>query len=171
MRGLLVQLLAPAFADRPLLDMAARWCGEPVEEIGGGRNRGDGLLAVAGAHLTGEPLNPQVVALGGRLHARARTAGGYRMYDVPGPLPRPGLVRDAGGPPDGIEVEVWELPAPGLGELLATVAAALALGPVDLDDGTVVPGFLTDPVGVDARRDITGRGSWRAHRAAQLPLG
>jgi len=161
-----VQLLAPAFADGPLLDLGARWCGEPVEDVGT-----RSLVAVAGAHLTGEPLNAQLVAFGGRLHARARTAAGYRMYRVPGPLPRPGLVRGAGGPPDGIEVEVWDLPAAGLGELLTTVAAPLALGPVELDDGTAVPGFLTDPGGVDAAQDITHFGSWRAHRAAQPSSG
>ncbi|WP_197029076.1 allophanate hydrolase [Blastococcus sp. URHD0036] len=155
-----VQLLAPAFADGPLLDVAARWCGEPVAEV-----PVRSLVAVAGAHLTGEPLNPQLVALGGRLHARARTAGGYRMYRVPGPLPRPGLVRDAGGPAGGLEVEVWDLPAAGLGELLPTVAAPLTLGPVELDDGGVVPGFLTDPGGVDPASDITAWGGWRAYRA------
>ena len=157
-----VQLLAPAFADRPLLDLAARWLGELVEPPAS-----RSLLAVAGAHLTGEPLNGSLVALGGRLHARARTAGGYRMYEVPGPLPRPGLVRAAGGPPGGLEVEVWDLPAAGLGELLPTVAAPLALGPVELDDGSVVPGFLTDPGGVDPAADITASGGWRAHRAAR----
>jgi allophanate hydrolase len=89
------------------------------------------------------------------------------MYRVPGPLPRPGLVRNAGGPPAGIELEVWDLPPAGLGELLATVAAPLALGPVELDDGSVVPGFLTDPGGVDPGRDITASGGWRAHRAGR----
>ncbi|MPQ99537.1 allophanate hydrolase [Modestobacter sp. I12A-02628] len=161
-----VQLLAPAFADGPLLDLAARWCGEPVDQV-----PTRSLLAVAGAHLTGQPLNPQLVGLGGRLHARARTAGGYRMYRVPGALPRPGLVRGAGGPPAGIEVEVWDLPAGGLGELLPAVAAPLALGPVELDDGTVVPGFLTDPGGVDATQDISGSGGWRAHLAARIARG
>ena len=120
---------------------------------------------MAGAHLTGEPLNGVLVGQGGRLHARARTAGGYRMYEVPGPLPRPGLVRGAGGPPGGLEVEVWDLPAAGLGELLPTVATPLALGPVELDDGSVVPGFLTDPGGVDPSADITAAGGWRAYRA------
>ena len=38
------QLLAPAFADRPLLDLAARWCGEPVEPPAT-----RSLVAVAGA--------------------------------------------------------------------------------------------------------------------------
>ncbi|NJC72244.1 allophanate hydrolase [Planosporangium thailandense] len=151
-----VQLIAPAFADGPLLDLAARWLGEPVRPPAV-----RSLLAVAGAHLTGEPLNDQLVALGGRLHARARTAGGYRMYRVEGPVPRPGLVRAASGPATGLEVEIWDLPAAGVGELLATVAPPLALGAVDLDDGGVVPGFLTDPTGVDAGADITAYGGWR----------
>ncbi|NJC83878.1 allophanate hydrolase [Planosporangium mesophilum] len=153
-----VQLIAPAFADRPLLDLASRWLGEPVQPPSV-----RSLLAVVGAHLTGEPLNHQLVALGGRLHARARTAGGYRMYRVDGPLPRPGLVRGAGGPVSGLEVEIWDLPAAGIGELLATVAPPLALGPVDLDDGSTVPGFLTDPNGVDATADITEYGGWRGY--------
>jgi allophanate hydrolase len=155
-----VQLLGPAFADRPLLDLAARWLGEPEEPVAT-----RSLVAVAGAHLTGEPLNRQLVALGGRLHTRSRTAAGHRMYRVPGPLPRPGLVRAAGGPAGGLEVEVWDLPAAGLGELVATVAAPLALGPVELDDGSVVPGFLTDPTGVDATQDITDSGGWRRYLA------
>ena len=142
-----------------LLDLAARWLGEPVD-----RPAARSLLAVAGAHLTGEPLNGQLVALGGRLHARARTAGGYRMYQVPGALPRPGLVRAAGGPATGLEVEVWDVPPHGLGELLPTVAAPLALGPVELADGSVVPGFLTDPAGVDPGLDITHHGGWRRFR-------
>jgi allophanate hydrolase len=159
-----VQLIAPAFADRPLMDLAARWLGERVEPV-----PPRCLLAVAGAHLTGEPLNGQLVRLGGELHARGRTAGGYRMYAVDGALPRPGLLRDAGGPAEGLEIEVWDLPPAGLGELLGTVAAPLALGPVDLDDGSVVPGFLTVPAGVDATRDITRFGGWRRYRAEHTP--
>jgi allophanate hydrolase len=157
-----VQLLAPAFADHPLLDLAARWLGEPVAQT-----VPRSLVAVAGAHLTGEPHNGQLVRLGGTLHARARTAAGYRMYRVPGPFPRPGLVRGAGGPADGIEVEVWDLPVSGMGSLLPTVAAPLALGPVELDDGTAVTGFLADPTGIDPAADITSFGGWRAYLAHQ----
>jgi allophanate hydrolase len=155
-----VQLIAPAFADRPLMNLAARWLGEAVEPA-----VPRSLLAVAGAHLTGQPLNHLLVAAGGRLHARAHTAGGYRMYDVDGPLPRPGLVRAAGGPENGLEVEIWDLPPAGVGEILGTVSAPLALGPVELDDGGVVPGFLTDPSGVAAARDITRFGGWRRYLA------
>jgi len=61
-----IQLLAPAGHDRVLIDLAATWCGEPAEEI---------LLAVAGAHLSGQPLNHELVRRGGRL-----------AFDAPGGL-------------------------------------------------------------------------------------
>jgi allophanate hydrolase len=153
-----VQLLAPAFADRPLLDLAARWVGEDPAPPPPTRS----LLAVAGAHLTGQPCNADLVRLGGRLHARARTTGGYRIYEVPGPFPRPGLVADPSGPAGGVEVEVWDLPAAAVAEILAGVAPPLALGPVTLDDATTVPGFVAQKLDADAV-DITRHGGWRAY--------
>jgi allophanate hydrolase len=159
-----VQLVAPAFADRPLMDLASRWCGEPEPErlLAGHRT----LLAVAGAHLTGQPLNGVLVDLGGRLHSRARTAGGYRMFTVPGPMPRPGLVRTGDGPAGGIDLEVWQLPAEGLGLLLPTIAPPLGLGQVELDDGSVITGFVaSDPRGDG--EDITAYGGWRQYLAGR----
>lgn len=164
-----VQLLAPAFADRPLLDLAGRWCGEPPATAAAPAHRA--LLAVAGAHLTGQPLNHQLVELGGRLHSRARTAPGYRMYQVPGPLPRPGLVHTGDGPSSGIELEIWDIPHQGLGLLLPAVTTPLALGQVTLDDGAVCTGFVADPSGLGPSRDLSSYGSWRAYLASrQLPL-
>jgi allophanate hydrolase len=158
------QLLAPAFADRPLHDLAARWCGESITQPAAGGM----LLAVAGAHLTGQPANAELVELGGRLHRRARTASGYRMYSVPGPFPRPGLVPADGGPSDGFEVEIWELPTHGLGQLLARIAEPLSLGQLELDDGTAVTGFLATGA-LDSTRDISQYGGWRAYRASPNP--
>jgi allophanate hydrolase len=162
-----VQLLAPAFADRPLLDLAARWSGEPVATPA---HRA--LLAVAGAHLTGQPRNRELLELGARLHSRARTAGGYRMYRVPGPFPRPGLVRTGDGPKDGIEVELWDLTHEGLALLLQRVASPLAFGQVEIDDGTVVTGFVADATAVDGAidcADITEYGGWRRYLSGAHP--
>jgi len=158
-----VQLLAPAFADRPLLDLAARWTGE-AGEAGEAAPAHRQLLAVAGAHLSGQPANGELLELGGRLHSRARTAAGYRMYRVPGPFPRPGLVARGDGPAAGIDVEVWDLPAGGLGQLLARIAPPLALGQVELDDGHSVTGFVATDV--DPADDITAYGGWRAYLSA-----
>ncbi|WP_240742136.1 allophanate hydrolase [Micromonospora zingiberis] len=159
-----VQFVAPAFADRPLLDLAARWCGE--DRPGGGADRppaGTALVAVVGAHLTGMPLNPQLVGLGGRLHTRARTAAGYRLYRLPGPgVARPGLIFTGDGPDGGIAVEVWQLPHQAIGALLGTIPAPLGLGPIRLDDGSTVIGFLAAEHGIRGARDVSAAGGWRA---------
>jgi allophanate hydrolase len=122
---------------------------------------------VSGAHLSGLPLNHQLVGAGARLAFRARTAAGYRLYRLPGAgLPRPGLVRTGDGPPEGIAVEVWQLPYQAVGTLLDTLPAPLGLGPVALDDGTSVAGFLAAEHGVHDATDITAAGGWRAALSA-----
>jgi allophanate hydrolase len=157
-----VQFIAPAFADGPLLDLAAAWCGEPPASPLL-TTHGSTLLAVAGAHLSGLPLNHQLVGAGARLQFRARTSAGYRLYRLPGPgLPRPGLVQTGDGPPEGIAVEVWRVPYQAVGMLLDVVPAPLGLGPIGLDDGTTVVGFLSSEHGVRDATDITAAGGWRA---------
>lgn len=163
-----VQLVAPAFADRPLLELAARWCGEPW--VPSPPATGRTLVAVAGAHLSGLALNPQLVGLGGVLHRRARTAAGYRLYALPGPgVRRPGLVRAGDGPAGGIALEVWDLPHQGVGQLADLVPAPLGLGTVQLADGTGVLGFLAEAAGLPGAVDVSAAGGWRAHLAAHPP--
>jgi allophanate hydrolase len=173
-----VQLLAPAFSDWKLLDLAFRWRGEAPTSPTLSRQQtatdDTVLLAVAGAHLTGQPLNPDLLRLGGRLAYTARTNASYRMFEIPGPMPRPGLTRRMDAPTkdgDGIEVEVWRLPTSGLAGLLASVKPPLAVGPMDLADGTEVLGFVCTSDASEAGRDITCFGGWRAYLAAATPIG
>jgi len=159
-----VQLLAPAFADGPLLDLASVLTGEsspgPVR-VPPGRS----LLAVCGAHLSGEPLNPVLTGAGSRLYRRARTAAGYRMVRLEGRLPRPGLLDTGSGPADGIEVEVWEAPDELVRQLAVDTEPPLEIGRVRLEDGSTVAGFTANPSGVGDAPDISATGSWRAHLA------
>jgi len=159
-----VQLLAPAGHDDIVIDLAASWCGEqPLPRTASD----DVLLAVAGAHLSGEPLNHELVLRGARLAFESRTTRDYRMFVVDGPLPRPGVTRTltpAEGP--GIEVEVWTLPASSLADFLTTVTPPLAIGPVDLIDGQQVLGFLCTADAANPTREITTTGSWRNHQAS-----
>ncbi|MDD2857276.1 MAG: allophanate hydrolase [Candidatus Nanopelagicales bacterium] len=164
-----IQLLAPAFGDVPLLELAATWTGERVMDAWAPEPHRT-LVAVAGAHLSGQPANPQLIGLGGHLHARARTAAGYRMYTVPGPFPRPGLIGTGDGPSTGIEIEVWSLPTVTIDQLVATIAPPLLLGPLELDDGTTVLGFIAEPGAADPARDITDFGGWRAFVTARERL-
>jgi allophanate hydrolase len=181
-----VQFLGPAFSDELLLDVGAVWTGEgvgPVRPV-------DGLVpvAVAGAHLTGQPLNADLVRRGGRLIEATRTAVDYRMFEVPGTVRRPGLTRlpgdggptglpgdggptglpgDGGPTGSGIEVELWGVPPGELAGFIATIAPPLAIGPVTLIDGREVLGFVATADAVDPERDITSYGSWRSYLASQ----
>lgn len=126
----------------------------------------DTRLAVVGAHLSGQPLNPQLAALGARLDRTTTTAPVYRLHALRTDPPKPGLVHvGAGGA--GIEAEIWRLPAEGLGRLLTTLPRPMALGSVELADGTRVPGFLCEPGALAQAEDITSYGGWRAYLRRQ----
>lgn len=157
-----VQLVAPAFADDALIELGGRWCGEQVRGVA--RRPGTTLLAVAGAHLSGLPLNPQMLRLGGTLQARVRSGPGQRLFRLSGDgVARPALVATGDGPAEGIALEVWELPHAGVGQLADTVPAPLRLGRVALSDGTDVLGFVGDGAALAGARDVTSWGGWRAY--------
>ncbi|MEV0637228.1 allophanate hydrolase [Streptomyces sp. NPDC050619] len=144
-----VMLIGPAFTDERLTRIAALL--QPETH-----------LTVVGAHLTGQPLNPQLLALGARLERTTTTAPAYRLHALPTTPPKPGLVHtDEGGAE--IEAEVWRLPPEGLGRLLATLPRPMTLGSVKLTDGTHTPGFLCEPDALTNAEDITSYGGWRAY--------
>jgi allophanate hydrolase len=121
-------------------------------------------IAVVGAHLAGEPLNYQLTDRGGAFVRRIRTASHYRLYALPGTVPpKPGLVRVPRGDGAAIEVEVWALPTETVGGFMAGVAAPLAIGTIDLENGDRVHGFLCESIAADGARDISSFGGWRAY--------
>jgi allophanate hydrolase len=122
-------------------------------------------LAVVGAHLSEQPMNHELVALGARLRRATRTAPEYRLYALPDGK-RPGLVHRPGAGV-AIEVETWDVPSAALGEFVAGIAAPLGLGKVKLGDGSEVTGFLCEAHAVEDVRDISEFGGWRAWRTAQ----
>jgi allophanate hydrolase len=119
-------------------------------------------LAVCGAHLSGLPLNPQLVQLGAKLVCATRTAPHYQLYALPGTTPpKPGLVRVKNGGAS-IEVEVWELPADAYGRFVAAIPAPLGIGTLALENGETVQGFLCEAHAVEGARNITSFGGWRS---------
>ena len=168
-----ITLVAPAFTDEALCalgDIAQRAAVKTMGATGlplpkeAPSAHADGQtvrVAVCGAHMSGLPLNHQLLERGARLAQKCRTAPEYRLYALTDfAPPRPGMLRaDAGG---AIEVEVWELPAPAFGSFVAAIPAPLGIGTVTLENGEQVKGFLCEARATQGARDITGLGGWRS---------
>jgi len=167
-----IMLTGPAGSDTRLAEIAARFDQPSID------------LLVVGAHLSGQPLNHELLAAGGTLLGPACTAPCYRLYALDTRPPKPGLVRvaaaDASTPSTSsipstpstfstssgasIAGELWRLPAAGFARFMAGLAAPMAVGRVVLDDGRDVLGFLCEPAAVRGAADITSFGGWRAWR-------
>jgi allophanate hydrolase len=159
-----VTLAAPPHRE-PVLHALATGLVDGGAELAGTsvRAAGDVPLAVVGAHLSGERLNHLLTDRGGSLVQRGTTAPAYRLHrlDLPGPA-RPGLERvERDGQP--IALEVWSLPAAGFAAVVAEVPPPLAIGAVELADGSWVRGFVCEPIGLRGATDITQYGGWRAY--------
>jgi allophanate hydrolase len=187
-----VSLIARAFADLVLIDLAGRVATSAGAQVGlapGARTRaavaldpgetrpavadlgaltGAIELIVIGAHRSGQPLNRELTSRGARRLGVVLTAPSYRLHALATKPPKPGLVRvDGGGV--AIEGELWALPPAGLASLLATLPAPMALGPVVLAGGKPVVGFLCEPLALEGAPDISAYGSWPDYLAASGP--
>eukprot|EP00899_Mesostigma_viride_P020431 jgi/Mesvir1/2838/Mv13928-RA.1 len=92
-----------------------------------------------------------------------KTAPVYRMFDVEGKKPamvRLALNETAGG--QSFDVEVWSVPSERFGEFLVNkVRAPLCIGDVELEDGSVLKGFLGEQPRLVGYPDISSHGGWR----------
>jgi allophanate hydrolase len=155
-----ISFIGPAFSDEALLSLAGAFTGSPV----GLETNPPGcvLLAVVGAHLTGQPLNWQLTERGARCVRACRTARDYRLYALDRTMPpKPGLVRDPGFEGPGIEVEVWAVPEDRFGSFVAAVPPPLGIGNAVLDDGQSVKCFVCEPYAITGAAEITRYGGWR----------
>jgi len=169
-----ITLAAPAWADAALADVG----GSLHAQIGG--NTGHTSVpvpaatlltpapttvdvVVIGAHLTGMPLNGQLISAGACLLAATETAPSYRLYALTDTVPaKPGMVRVA---QDGVAIpcEVWRMPLATYGAFVATIPAPLGIGRIELSDGTTAQGFLCEAWAVSNATDISAYGGWRAY--------
>jgi len=173
-----VSLIGRAFTDDGLLVVADRLHRELATTLGGSKRTLDStptlpvkaaphgcvLMAVVGAHLTGQPLNWQLTTRKARLVRTTRTHPDYRLYALRNTTPpKPGLVYSPGFAGKGIELEIWAMPEDTVGSFLNGVPAPLSLGTVLLEDGTSVKGFLCEPAGIVGADEITHLGGWRTY--------
>ena len=154
-----VTLVGPAWTDRMLAHVGARMhraAGTPLGATGAPQPHDGVEIAVFGAHMAGQPLNPDLVARGGCFVRACRTAPAYRMLALPGRLQRPALVRSADGV--SLEGEVWALPPHAVAAFLGSIAPPLGLGTVELERGPAL-GFIAE-AGAEGE-DVSAFGGWR----------
>ncbi|MBZ9790124.1 allophanate hydrolase [Rhizobium sp. 3T7] len=176
-----VTLVGPAFTDDALAPFADAM--HRILNAGMGKDRlalipeasrvpqaDDGLvpIVVVGAHLTGMPLNHELTRPGGKRVKSCRTAPDYRLFVLPDTAPpKPGLIREPGFAGKGLEVEVWKVTPEAFGRFVQNIPAPLGIGKVTLDDGSQTSGFLCEAHALEAAREITEFGGWRAYIANQ----
>jgi allophanate hydrolase len=159
-----VTFMAPAFHDGRLMELARAFVAEPVTEPKPAH--GCVWLAVAGAHLSGQPLNHELTSRGAQRVRHTKTAPEYKLYALDTVPPKPGLVHAPGETAHAIEVEIWELTLEAFGSFVAKIPAPMTIGMTKLADGSLVKGFSCEPHALEGAREISQFGSWRAFRAS-----
>ncbi len=124
-------------------------------------------IAVCGAHMRGLPLNHQLTELDATFIKAAKTAPCYRLYEVPEKTPpRPGMVQDRERGA-ALELEVWRMPLENFGAFMVQIASPLCIGSVELEDSSVIYGFLCEYDAVKDAEEITAFGGWRGYIASK----
>jgi len=161
-----VTWFGPAGQDRQLLELARRASGERAVTTNKqpvGRVR----LAVAGAHLSGQPLNGQLMSRNAELVKTTTTTPQYRLFALNTTPSKPGLVYAPEAKGRAIEVEIWELDAENFGSFVSELPAPMSIGTTRLADGSLVKGFCCEPYALEGALEITEFGGWRAYLAAR----
>ncbi|KAL4792027.1 urea carboxylase [Aspergillus venezuelensis] len=173
-----ITLIAGTWEESRLFDLSRRWLSDSPRRLGATNveyhdpvgsvpaARDTMMLAVVGAHLSGFPLNKDLVMRGATLVRPAMTAPCYQLYKLQSQpqsaVMKPGLKRVSSGG-SAIEVEVWDVPRAQFGSFMETVKAPLGIGSIELDDGKWVHGFICELEGLVGATDITSFGGWRAY--------
>jgi allophanate hydrolase len=162
-----VTLIAPAGADGLIAGVAAAIHGHSASPStpASSRVRSDRIeIAVVGAHLSGLPLNRELVELGASFSREVETTPDYRLFALRGSSPpKPGLLRIGEGAGSAIKAEVWTLDPAGFGAFVAKIPAPLGIGTIRFKDGAPVKGFLVEAESVKTAEDISHFGGWRAY--------
>lgn len=139
----------------------------PPEAIAGLKSEPVLRLAVVGAHLSGMPLNSQLLERQATLVASTHTSPDYQLFALPNTQPpKPGLLRVGPGQGSAIEVELWDMPQAQFGSFMALVPEPLGIGTLKLADGSSVKGFVCEALALQGATDISAHGGWRHYLAS-----
>ncbi|MFM7470968.1 MAG: glutamyl-tRNA amidotransferase [Nodosilinea sp. LVE1205-7] len=122
-------------------------------------------LAVNGTLMRGLELNQNLLQVGATFLYETTTTPNYRLWSI-GDV-HPAMVRVSTGG-TAVALEVWQVPAAGLGQILQQEPAGLCIGKVSLTNGEEVLGVLGEPILCQDQQEITEYGGWRAYRSATM---
>jgi allophanate hydrolase len=123
-------------------------------------------IAVVGAHLTGLPLNTELVELGAIFIREVETIPDYKLFALNGTVPaKPGLLRVGKGAGNAIKAEIWALDPVAFGKFVVKIPAPLGIGTLSFSDGSQAKGFLVEAIATEGARDISEFGGWKAYLA------
>ncbi|PPC75108.1 allophanate hydrolase [Pokkaliibacter plantistimulans] len=175
-----ITLIAPTWQDFSLVEFGRRWqafapwtrgaTGKALPApaaLSHGTPAGWIRVAVVGAHLSGMPLNTQLIERHALLAEQTTTSADYRLFALPDSTPpKPGLLKVAAGEGAPIRVELWDMPLTAFGSFVGLIPPPLGIGNLTLADGRTVKGFICEPWALQGARDITEFGGWRAYIAS-----
>lgn len=176
-----ITLVGSAWQDHALAEFGHRWqhhlpwqAGATGQLLGlpGARAANDDpantiTVAVVGAHLTGMPLNSQLMERDAVLVEATHTAPCYRLYALANTVPpKPGLIRSPANGGDSIPIELWQMPIEHFGSFVGLIPAPLGIGSLETVDGRWVKGFICEPWAINDATDITALGGWRNYIAS-----
>ncbi len=121
-------------------------------------------LAVNGTLMQGLELNDNMLKAGAEFVREDRTSADYRIYSIYDKHPAMQRVTERGAE---IALEIWDVPADGLAQILEQEPPGLCIGKVELADGSTVLGVLGEPHLCENGTDITEYGGWRAYIGAK----
>lgn len=119
-------------------------------------------IAIVGVHLTGMPLNKDLLDLDAQFLISTKTSAKYKLYKLEGTKPvKPGLIQCNNGV--SIDLEIWSMPIENMGEFEKTISKPLCIGTIELEDGTFVKGFLCESYVLEKAEDISHFSGFRAY--------
>ena len=113
--------------------------------------------------MRGLALNPNLLNVEATFDCETQTEPAYRLWSIRDEYPAMLRVAEGGA---AIAVEIWNVPAAGLGVILSQEPPGLAIGKVKLADGGIVLGVIGEPLTVEGQKEITHFAGWRAYQTS-----
>ena len=120
-------------------------------------------LAVNGTLMRGLKLNGNMIAVNAQFLREDKTEARYRLWSIKDEHPAMQRVNEG----VSVNVEVWNVPPEGLGQILLNEPAGLCVGKVKLVSGETVLGVLGESILCEGEKEISQYGGWREYVKAK----